>query len=98
MATKNEGYREHWSREGFYGDGINVIRPHHVPDYLSVHGPHTPHRFTIGEVSLPDRSDPEALPVPVLVGRSGVQLSVSGRERAMPFVVSNVEADRKSVV
>jgi homogentisate 1,2-dioxygenase len=93
MVTEKEGYREHWSREGFYGDGFNVIRPNHVPDYLSVNGPHAPHRLTMAEVSLPDRSDPEALPVPVLVGRSGVQLSVSGRERAMPFVFSNVEAD-----
>jgi homogentisate 1,2-dioxygenase len=93
MAAKSEVYREHWSREGFYGDGFNVMRPHHVPDYLSVTGPHAPHRFKIGEVALPDRRDPEALPVPILVGRSGVQVSVSGRERPMPFVVSNVEAD-----
>jgi homogentisate 1,2-dioxygenase len=93
MAAKNEEHREHWSREGFYGDGINVIRPRHVPDYLSVKGPHAPHRFKIDEVTLPDRSEPDALPVPVLMGRSGVQLSVSGRERPMPFVVSNVEAD-----
>jgi homogentisate 1,2-dioxygenase len=93
MAAKKEEYREHWSREGFYGDGINVIRPHHVPDYISVNGPHAPQRFKIGEVALPDRNDPQALPVPVLVGRSGVQLSISGRERPMPFVVSNVEAD-----
>ena len=82
MPADKESYREHWSREAFYGDGFNVIRPNHVPDYLSVNGPHAPHRLTIGEVSLPDRGDPEALPVPVLVGRSGVQLSVSGRERA----------------
>jgi homogentisate 1,2-dioxygenase len=92
-AKKIEEYREHWSREGFYGDGVNVIRPYHVPDYLSVNGPHAPHRFKMGEVSLPDRNDPETLPVPVLMGRSGVRLSVSGRERAMPFVFSNVEAD-----
>lgn len=93
MAADKDSYREHWSREGFYGDGFNVIRSHHVPDYISVNGPHAPHRLTIGEVSLPDRSDPEMLPVPVLVGRSGVQLSISGRERPMPFVFSNVEAD-----
>src|SRR5262245_57646900 len=74
MAAKNEGYREHWSREGFYGDGFNVIRPQHVPDYLSVNGPHAPHRLRIGEVTLPDNGDPEALPVPILVGRSGVRL------------------------
>jgi hypothetical protein len=31
MAETNEQYTEHWGREGFYGDGVNVIRPHHVP-------------------------------------------------------------------
>jgi hypothetical protein len=28
MAEKNEEYTEHWGREGFYGDGVNVIRAH----------------------------------------------------------------------
>ncbi|MGH7816569.1 MAG: homogentisate 1,2-dioxygenase, partial [Candidatus Binatia bacterium] len=93
MAEKNEEHREHWSREGFYGDGVNVIRPHHVPDFLHVAGPHAPHRFTIGEIFVPDRSDPEALPVAVFTSRTGAQLSVSGREQPMPFVLSNVEAD-----
>ena len=32
MAETNEQYTEHWEREGFYGDGVNVIRPHRVPD------------------------------------------------------------------
>ena len=27
----NEQYTEHWGREGFYGDGVSVIRPRHVP-------------------------------------------------------------------
>ncbi len=93
MAARAEEYREHWSREGFYGDGVNVMRRNHVPDYISVKGPHAPHRLGIGEVSLPDRTDPEALPVPILTGRSGVQLCVSGRSEPMPFVLSNVEAD-----
>jgi homogentisate 1,2-dioxygenase len=93
MAAKNEEYREHWSREGFYGDGVNVIRPHHVPDYISVQGPHAPHRLRIGAVPLPDQGDAAGLPVPILVARSGARLSVARTNRAMPFVVSNVEAD-----
>ena len=47
MAEKDEQYTEHWGREGFYGDGINVIRAHHVPDFLQVSGPHAPHRLNI---------------------------------------------------
>ena len=93
MAEKDQQYTEHWGREGFYGDGINVIRAHHVPDFLQVIGPHAPHRLNIKEVALPDRNDPQALPMPIFVSRSGAQLSVSGRRRPMPFVVSNVEAD-----
>ena len=93
MAKRNEEFVEHWGREGFYGDGVNVIRSRHIPDYLQVTGPHAPHRFNIDEVFAPDRDDPEALPVPIFVGRSGAQLSVSARMRPMPFVVSNVEAD-----
>ena len=93
MAKETEQYREHWGREGFGGNGVNVTRGHHSPDYLSVSGPHAPHRLNIRNVSCPDRDDPEALPVPIMVARSGTQLSVSGRAQPMPFVVSNVEAD-----
>jgi homogentisate 1,2-dioxygenase len=93
VGKEAEQYREHWSREGFYGDGVNVTRGHHSPDYLSVSGPHAPHLLNIREVSLRDREDPEALPIPIMVARSGTQLSVSGRAHPMPFVVSNVEAD-----
>lgn len=84
---------EHWSREGFFGDGVTVIRPHHTPDYVSAQGPHAPHRLRIEDLVLPDRGDPGALPVTVLASRSGVRLSVSGRQESMPFVLSNVEAD-----
>ena len=83
----------HWTREGFVGDSTNIIRPHHTPDYLSVDGLHVPHRLQLGALPLPDRDDPEALPLPFLVGRSGLQLSASAREAAMPYVVCNVEAD-----
>ena len=84
---------EHWSREGFYGDGVVVTRPVHTPDYTSVAGPHAPHRLNVSSLSLPDRHDAEALPTAVLRARNGFQLSVSGRETAMPFLISNVEAD-----
>lgn len=93
MAEKNEQYVEHWGREGFYGDGVNVIRPRHVPDYISVKGPHAPHRLRIADVSLADGGEPEALPMPILSARTGVQLSICRSERPMPFIVSNVEAD-----
>lgn len=93
MGKEAQQYREHWSREGFVGDGVNVTRDHHSPDFLSVRGPHAPHRLNIRDVSLADRDNPEALPVPIMVARSGTQLSVSGRAHPMPFVVSNVEAD-----
>ena len=93
MGKEAEQYREHWGREGFAGHGVNVMRGHHSPDYTSVSGPHAPHRLNIREVSCPDRDDPEALPVPILMACSGTQLSVSGLALPMPFVVSNVEAD-----
>ncbi len=66
---------------------------HHSPDYISVTGPHVPHRLHVAAVALPERDAAEALPVVFHAGRTGVRLSVSGRARAMPFVVSNVEAD-----
>ncbi len=93
MAENNEEHREHWSREGFYGDGVNVIRPHHVPDFVQVAGPHAPHRCNLGEILVPDRSDPETLPLPIFTARTGAQLCLSARQQPMPFVVSNVEAD-----
>ena len=91
--AKPEPYTEHWGREGFYGDGVNVLRAQHVPDFVKVSGPHAPHRFNIAEVALSDRTDANALPTPVMLSRTGAQLSVSARQRPMPFVVSNVEAD-----
>jgi homogentisate 1,2-dioxygenase len=83
----------HWTREGFVGDSTNIVRPHHTPDYLSVDGPHAPHRLRVGALPLPDRDDAEALPLPFLVGRSGLQVCASAREAPTPFVLCNVEAD-----
>ena len=93
MVKDSTEYREHWGREGFAGTGVNVMRTHHSPDFLSVTGPHVPHRLNVGAVVLQDREDTEALPVPIESGRTGVRLSVSGRAHPMPFVLSNVEAD-----
>lgn len=91
--AKPEPYTEHWGREGFFGDGINVLRTQHVPDFLRVSGPHAPHRFNIADVALSDGTDANGMPTPVMLSRTGAQLSVSARRRPMPFVVSNVEAD-----
>lgn len=93
MAEKDQLYTEHWGREGFYGDGINVTRAQHVPDFSQVSGLHAPHRLNIADVFLPDRGDPAALPAAIFISRSGAQLSVSARQQSMPFVISNVEAD-----
>jgi homogentisate 1,2-dioxygenase len=84
---------DHWTREGFAGDSTNIIRPHHSPDYISVQGPHAPHRLQVRDLDLPDRTDPAALPLAIMVARSGLQLSVSAREAPTPFVFANVEAD-----
>ena len=82
-----------WTREGFTGDSTYIERPHHTPDYVSVEGSHAPHRLRIAAVPLADRADPAALPTPVLAARTGFQVSVSGRQAPMPFLLCNVEAD-----
>jgi homogentisate 1,2-dioxygenase len=84
---------ESWSREGFVGETAAVIRPHYTPDYLSVEGPHAPHRLDIHKVAAPDRGDSEALPQVIAATRSGVRLAVSARAQPMPYAVRNVEAD-----
>ena len=93
MAAKSETYREHWSREGFYGAGFHIMRPLHVPDFHSVQGPHAPHRLQIGQVVTPDGRDAEALPTTVMISPSGVRISISARSEPMPFLMQNVEAD-----
>lgn len=82
-----------WSREGFTGDTAAIIRPHYTPDYISVEGPHAPHRLDLHNVAAPDRSDPEALPQVFAATRSGAKLAVSARAQRMPYAVRNVEAD-----
>ena len=92
------GIVAHWTREGFAGDGAKVVRSHHTPDYKLVEGPHAPHRLRIHDLPVPDREAADALPLPFMAARSGVQLSVSGRQKPMPFVVANVEADEMHFV
>jgi homogentisate 1,2-dioxygenase len=84
---------ESWSREGFTGDTAAVIRPAYTPDYISVEGPHAPHRLDIHKVAAPDRDDAEALPQVFAATRSGAKLAVSARTQRMPYAVRNVEAD-----
>ncbi len=88
-----EQHVAHWTREGFAGDDATVLAAHHTPDYLAVEGPHAPHRLGLADVVAPDATDPTALPVPILVARSGTRLCVSARAAPTPFVVTNVEAD-----
>jgi homogentisate 1,2-dioxygenase len=83
----------HWGREGFHGESTYFIPSHYTPDFLAVEGAHAPHRLRLRDLVLPDRDDPEALPLPILTTRSGLSLAASGRQGPMPFVVSNVEAD-----
>ena len=84
---------ENWTREGFYGDYAVVARPNYTPDYVSVEGPHAPHRLTLGDVQIADRTDSRALPTTFATSRAGLRLSASARQAPMPFVVRNVEAD-----
>lgn len=93
MAVKNDVFREHWSREGFYGDGFHVGRALHVPDFTSAQGAHAPHRLQVDGVAVPDSLDPAALPTTIMLSRSGMRISISARTEAMPFLMQNVEAD-----
>src|SRR5262249_34776682 len=82
-----------WTREGFSGTRAGLVRAHHTPEYVAVAGPHAPRRLRLGDLAPPDRDDPEALPLPLMVARDGLRLGVSGRPALMPVVVANVEAD-----
>src|SRR5262245_37911717 len=86
--------QETWTREGFGGTRAGLVRAHHTPEYVAVAGPHAPHRPWLRDLAPPDRDDPAELPLPFMVARDGLRLSVSGRQAPMPFVVANVEADQ----
>ena len=89
----NDAQAAHWTREGFAGERAALLRPYHTPAYTAVVGPHAPHRLAMAALTPPDRADPEALPLPIMAARSGLQLSVSARQAPMPFVLCNAEAD-----
>ena len=82
-----------WSRDGFTGANAVALRNDYTPDYISVRGPHAPHRFNVLAVTAEDETNTEALPTPVLVGRNGLELAVSRRRTAMPFALRNTEGD-----
>lgn len=84
---------EGWSRDGFLGERAGLVRSEYTPDYVSVSGLHAPRRMAIGAVQCADRSDPMAMPTVFATTKSGLSLSVSRRQSAMPYVLRNVEAD-----
>lgn len=84
---------EVWTRNGFVGDTAALIRAQYSPDYISVEGPHAPHRIELDRLTPADAQDADALPLAIMTSREGVQLSVSARSAPMPFVIKNVEAD-----
>lgn len=86
-------YREHWTRDGFTGDAINVFRPAYVPDFLSVAGPHAPKRLNIANVAMPAADPLLDMPVVVATAKSGLRLAVARRSRPMSYILRNVECD-----
>ncbi len=87
-----------WSRDGFVGTNAIALRNDYTPDYRSVSGPHAPHRFNILKIETEDRTDPEAMPTPVMTGRDGVELAVSRRSAPMAFAVRNTEGDELHLI
>jgi len=82
-----------WSRGGFAGDMCVTVRPHSIVGYSSVAGPHAPRILDLHDLEVPDRADPNALPVVFAASRDEVSLLVSAREAPTPFAWRNVEYD-----
>lgn len=82
-----------WSRDGFSGVNAIALRADYTPTYTSVKGPHAPHRVNIFDIATEDQNSADALPTPILVGRNGLQLSVSRRTMPTPFAQRNTEGD-----
>lgn len=82
-----------WSRDGFTGANAIALRADYTPTYTSVNGPHAPHRFNMLDIPTDDMLADDAMPSPVLVGRNGLQLSVSKRRSSMNFAIRNTEGD-----
>jgi homogentisate 1,2-dioxygenase len=82
-----------WTRDGFLGANAVALREDYLPEYLSVDGPHAPHRVNLFDMPTADMVDAEALPTPIMVSREGVQLAVSRRRAPTPYTFRNAEAD-----
>lgn len=81
------------TRDGFAGAMCAVLRPNSAHEFMSVRGPHAPHRFDLGSMQLRDREDPAELPATLLTGRSGLSICASGLSKPTPYVIRNVETD-----
>jgi homogentisate 1,2-dioxygenase len=75
-------------------EGCGAVRASAMHEYTSSHGPHVPHRISLGgTLPLPDRDDSSALPFTLLIGRSGLGVSVSGLSQPTTYVWKNTEND-----
>ena len=81
-----------WTRDGFVGDASADLPTAYAPDYISVQGPHAPHRWTLSDIVPADESDPTALPM-LMAHSSRLRLRLSGRRVPGEVVIRNVEAD-----
>ncbi len=79
------------TRDGFTGDICAVLRPHAIHKYVSVEGPHAPHRFEFGKLESPDAKNALARPLAILRGRSGLSISISHLNQSSPYIWKNVE-------
>ncbi|WP_413812453.1 hypothetical protein [Streptomyces sp. OE57] len=86
-------YPHSWTREGFLGDAAVTLRPHPITDYVSVVGPHAPHRIDITKIKALDASDPAEPPTIFARSSTGLTLAVSARSEPTPFVWRNAEYD-----
>lgn len=82
-----------WSRDGFMGTNSVVLRESYLPNFRVQRGLHAPSRFNLADVDAADRTDPDALPTPVLTSREGLEFAVSRRRRPASYVLRNAEAD-----
>jgi len=83
---------EHWTREGFAGDGAHVRRPDFGPQFLRAEGSHVPRRLNVANVAVaPDGAGAAA--VELAKATSGARLSLVSRRSSTPYVERNVDCD-----
>lgn len=82
-----------WTRDGFLGANSIALRPSYTPTYVSVSGPHAPHRLNVFDIATDDETDASALPTVVMTSKCGVSISLSRRRAPMPYTLRNAEAD-----